>query len=417
MVGLERPAEARVISRSAEISIGRETASQVEEFFRVDTDPVSVARVRRIGRRLAACVPDAPYPFEFHVVEDGTVNAFALPGGFIYVFRGLLQLLPNDDTLASVLGHELSHVTQRHAIKQFEKNLALTAILSGILAGTGGGRGANSAAGVVQALAGISFTRGDEKDADEHGIDILARAGYDPRAAAEAMRVLKRANGDEKSIPALFRTHPAPESRIKRLSQLATEIQGRRTSEKTTPRPPAPSPTPEVRLAGLEGVKVAACEWLPLATGARWTYRVKSATAETALTVRALEQVAAEPDGVYRVEFEFRNGIRTVRLFAPTADRLLSAPDGRTDTWQPEAVFAAGQTAGTGDGRLRCAGMEKVRVPAGEFDAIRVERLAADGSIESTAWYARGVGLVRRVSDRADTVQELTSYTIPRNNP
>ncbi|HEU4754560.1 MAG TPA: M48 family metalloprotease, partial [Armatimonadota bacterium] len=154
-----RPAAARVVSRSAEISIGRETASQVEQFYKCDTDPAAVARVRQIGRRLVAAVPDAPYPFEFHVVEDATVNAFALPGGFVYVFRGLLQLVPNDDALASVLAHEISHVTQRHATRQFEKNLALTAILTGVLAGTGAGGGVGDAASVVQAVAGISFTR------------------------------------------------------------------------------------------------------------------------------------------------------------------------------------------------------------------------------------------------------------------
>ena len=111
---------AGVIGRSPEISAGREAASMVEKFYTVDTDPAAVARVRAIGRRLAASAKDTEFPFEFHVVESGEVNAFALPGGFVYVFRGLLQLLPNDDALAFVLGHEVSHVTRHHAVRQFE---------------------------------------------------------------------------------------------------------------------------------------------------------------------------------------------------------------------------------------------------------------------------------------------------------
>ena len=88
------PAEARIISRSAEVSVGREAAAQVEQFYTVDTDPVAVARVRQIGRRLSSAAKDVEFPFEFHVIESADVNAFALPGGDIYVFRGLLQLLP-----------------------------------------------------------------------------------------------------------------------------------------------------------------------------------------------------------------------------------------------------------------------------------------------------------------------------------
>src|SRR3954467_8164496 len=92
-----RPACARILGKSVEVSVGRETASLVEKYYHVDTDPAAVARVRQIGRRLAACVPDPDFPFEFHVIDAGEVNAFALPGGFVYVFRGLAQLLPNDD--------------------------------------------------------------------------------------------------------------------------------------------------------------------------------------------------------------------------------------------------------------------------------------------------------------------------------
>src|SRR4051794_27086592 len=101
---------ATVINRSTEISMGREAAQEYERTASIDGDPVLTARVRRIGSRLLAAAEAPPYPFEYHAVETNQINAFALPGGFIYVFRGLAQLEPGDDALAFILAHESMHV-------------------------------------------------------------------------------------------------------------------------------------------------------------------------------------------------------------------------------------------------------------------------------------------------------------------
>jgi Zn-dependent protease with chaperone function len=410
------PAQARVISRSAEISVGRETASQVEQFYRVDTDPVAVARVQRIGRRLVACLDEVPYPFEFHVVEDGSVNAFALPGGFIYIFRGLLQLVPNDDALASVMAHEIAHVTERHAVKQFEKNVALSAAITAVLAGTGAPRSVGNAAGVVQAIAGFSFSRRDEADADEHGIELMTKAGYDPRAAAEAMKIVKRVSG--KNPPALLRTHPAPESRIKYLTTRAEDLLKERQEARKEVTVPPPPPQPARRsIPALEALEVGPCEWLPLVAGARWTYRVKSSEgAESTLTFRALERLNVEPEGVFRVEYDFGRGVKGTRLLAPAGDRFASAPDspGHAGPWRVDAVFAEREQVEGAEETVRYAGREKVKVAAGEFDTVKVERVDAEGRVVAASWYARGVGLVKNVSTAAGTTQELLGFYFPR---
>src|SRR5436190_17476906 len=96
---LPAASQAAVISRATEISMGREAAQEYERQASVDTDPVLAARVRRIGNRLIAASQATQYPFEFHAVETNQVNAFSLPGGFIYFFRGLAQLTPGDDAL------------------------------------------------------------------------------------------------------------------------------------------------------------------------------------------------------------------------------------------------------------------------------------------------------------------------------
>ncbi len=407
---LGTPAEGRVIGRSAETSIGRETASVVERYFTVDTDPVAVARVRRIGRRLAGAAKDAPYPFEFHVVEAPEINAFALPGGFIYVFRGLLQIVPNDDALAFIMAHEVSHVTRRHAIRQFEKNVLLGAAISGILAGTGA-RGFGDAALVVQQLSSLSFTRTDEKDADHQGIELLAAAGYNVRAASEAMLLIKRAAGDDKGIPDLLRSHPAPDDRVKKLGELANEISARRSAAAAKAPPLPAAPLLGLRkIAGLEAVEIASNEWFPLRTGGRWVYRVESAGAETTLTVRCLEPVAAEPSGIFRVEYDLGGAARSTRLLVTSATHVLGSID-RADlpVWRNEAIFDA-EKAPSG---WRVAGLEMIRVPAGEWEALKVERVNGTGDVESASWYVRGVGLVRTVTPGSRTTRELVSHQLP----
>jgi Zn-dependent protease with chaperone function len=415
-VGGARPAEARIVSRSAEVSVGRETASLVEQYFTVDVDPVALARVRQIGRRLTAHVKDVDFPFEFHVIESSEVNAFALPGGFIYVFRGLLQLVPNDDALAFVMAHEITHVTRRHAVRQFEKNVLLSAGITAILAGTGAGGGFGAAADVAKTIAGLSFTRSDEKEADEHGMDLYTRAGYNPKSAAEAMEVVKRAIGEEKGVPALLRSHPLTNDRIKKLNQLAAEYSLKRDQlRKEAPAPPPPPPTSERKLSGLDAVEVAPCEWLPLVTGARWRYRVRGEGLENSMAVRAIEPLSAEPQGVFRVEYDLGRGVKTLRLVAPAGDRYLSRAEGGDDAsvWRMEAVFAPGDSVKRADGLIRFAATEKVSVPAGDFEAARVEKLDAEGKLDATFWYAKGVGLVKRTSAQGVT-QELVNFHIPR---
>lgn len=409
-----RPAPAaRIVTRSAEVSVGRETASLVEQYFTVDVDPAAVARVRGIGRRLVSSLPsgrEADYPFEFHVVESPEVNAFALPGGFIYVFRGLLQLSPSDDALAFVLAHEIAHVTERHAAKQFEKNLLLAAAITGILSGTGAPRGVNGAASLVQEVTSLSFTRNDEREADEEGMALLAAAGYDARAAITAMELVKRAGGDGRSVPALLRSHPLPDSRIKKLRELAAAGEAARAARQAAepPAPPAPH-LPGRRIAGLDAIEVAPCAWQPLAAGARWTYRTAGAHGETGMAVRVLERLDAEPEGVFRVEYDLGRGIRALRWLAPAGDRFYSRAEAAAGAaWRLEAVFAPGETAPAGDAVLRAAGKERVTVPAGEFEAVRVERRDAGGAVTATCWFAAGVGLVKRVSPAG--TQELTRF-------
>lgn len=404
---LPAPSGADIITRQQEVTLGREAASQVEAAMPVDTDPIALSRVRRIGRRLLAASEDKNLPFEFHVVEGNEVNAFALPGGFVYVYRGLLQLLPNDDALAFVMGHEMTHALRRHGTRQAGKNLALQAVLTAALGGN-----AIAAQQLGAALASAKFSRDDEEEADHRGMELMVRAGYNPDSAAETMEVLRRASGGADEIPALLRSHPAPTARLKTLRALAAEW-------KAKPKPVPPSGPAAVALVAPGLVEPAACgplpfpaessDFWPLKVGARWHYRVTSNGVSSPATVTVVEQLAA-PAGVYRVERDLGRGIRQGLLLATGPGLVARHPLSPSAGWQPEAVFAAVAAA---DPSLRFAGLEPVTVPAGTFEAARVEQFAADGTVQAITWYARGIGPVRRQWVITGIVEELERYFIP----
>lgn len=392
----EQPLQARVIGRSAEISLGRETASLVEEFYAVDRDPAAAERVRRIGRRLAAASSERRFPYEFHVVESPEVNAFALPGGFIYIFRGLLQLLPDDDALAFVLAHELTHVDRRHAVKQFEKNVLLSLGLNAVLGGSG--RGWARAGDAVGALASLSFTRGDETDADEEGVKLMAAAGYDARAAERAMAVILRTEPPGGETVALLRSHPVTAVRVRRLREAGASLAAAHVPRPAGGAAPAAAPL-SIELP--EGLTPAPSEWIPLEPGTRWTYRIAGAGVETGLQVRVVEHAFTDPAGPVWMEFDYLNGVSIRRLALSARDALhLRAGAGET-SWVE--LFRLPERVET----------EKVSTPAGEFEAVRVTE--SEGESRATAWYARGIGLVRR--QRADSVQELLSVELPPVKP
>ncbi len=190
-------------------------------------DPEVNDYLNELGHRLVAASKDAKQDFEFFAVPDSQINAFALPGGFVGVHTGLILLAQNESELASVLAHEISHVTQRHMARMVanEKNSLLTtlaglalAILASRAGGSSAGQGASAAIAGSQALAmqnKLDFTRENEFEADRIGFTRLTAAGFDPNSAASFMERLQRANRfAEGNAPSYLRTHPITYERI-----------------------------------------------------------------------------------------------------------------------------------------------------------------------------------------------------------
>ncbi len=209
------------MSDSREVALGQQinqelTSSQV----RILRDPELTRYVDQIGQRLAASSTRPKLPYTFQIVDDKSVNAFATMGGFVYVHTGLLKLADNEAELASVMGHEIGHITARHAIKQMKE----AALQRGIVGAAGLNKSTAVSIGVELAI-NRPNSRKDEFEADQLGLKNLTKAGYAPAAMPAFMSKLIT----QRSVPTFLSTHPAAADRVTRLNQLipaATARQG-----------------------------------------------------------------------------------------------------------------------------------------------------------------------------------------------
>lgn len=203
-------------------------------------DPKINAYVEQIGRKIQSVSELSNMPFTFTVLDSPIVNAFALPGGYVYVSRGLLALADNEAELAGVLAHEVGHVTARHTAKRYDRaTVAQIGALGATLAG--GILGGQSGAALGQQLGGLGatayvngYSQGQELEADRLGVRYLARAGYDSQAMASFLdtmnvneRWMSRQSGGGQEVPSWLRTHPRTPERISTAAQAAkSEIGG-----------------------------------------------------------------------------------------------------------------------------------------------------------------------------------------------
>ncbi|HEX5831903.1 MAG TPA: M48 family metalloprotease [Gemmatimonadaceae bacterium] len=219
--------ELALVSEQQEIAMGQEGAKQVEATMGLVQDQELQQYVERIGMRLAKGSQRPNLPWRFGVIDDPTPNAFALPGGPVYITRGMLSLMENEAQLATVLGHEIGHITARHSVQQLSQQqlaqfgLGIGSILSPTVAQFG-----NIAAQGLQLLF-LKYGRDDERESDELGFKYALAQGYDVREAGDPFRALQRM-GERQSasgIPSWLSTHPDPGERVATAERRAAAIQ------------------------------------------------------------------------------------------------------------------------------------------------------------------------------------------------
>jgi beta-barrel assembly-enhancing protease len=211
-----------LFSKEQDVQVGQENATQVRKQMTVIKDPVLTEYVNRVGKRLMSAqeAQESGFPFTFEVVADPSINAFALPGGPMFINTGLLRAVDNEAQLAGVMGHEMSHVILRHGTNQASKSklIELPAVLAsqmsggsmmGQLAQLGIGLGANSVL--------LKFSRTAESQADLTGSHLMAESGYNPVEMARFFEKLNAEGGQR--APQFLSDHPNPENRQKAIEQ------------------------------------------------------------------------------------------------------------------------------------------------------------------------------------------------------
>jgi len=204
-----------------EIALGYKSAPEMAaQMGGVSRNAQAVALVQRVGDGLVrqSVAAKSPYRFSFHVLADPkTVNAFALPGGPVFITEGLLRLLKTEAELGGVLGHEIGHVIARHSSEHLAKQQLTQGLLGALVVGSGDYTTAQIGQ-MVGSLINMKYGREDELEADALGIRIMVEAGYDPRGMIRVMEVLAKASGGSRQ-PEFVSTHPAPENRAERIKQ------------------------------------------------------------------------------------------------------------------------------------------------------------------------------------------------------
>jgi beta-barrel assembly-enhancing protease len=226
-----------LISVNDEISIGRKAQQQVRQQVPELRDGTVNSYVESLGRRIAARADGPRYPYSFDVANYREVNAFALPGGPVWIHRGLISAARTESQLAGVIAHEVAHIANRHAAAQITKGTVANVGLSLLGAILGNGTGAQIAqlgAGVAANATMMKFSRDDEREADVKALQYMKRAGYDPRGMVEFLQVLRAQQGrDPGSVQTFFASHPAPGERVQRLQQEANRLAGGRRDSQT----------------------------------------------------------------------------------------------------------------------------------------------------------------------------------------
>lgn len=218
-----------LISIEEEWQLGQQLSQEVASQVRFNNDPTVNAYIRNMGQRIVSNSP-APFnqlPWQFHVVEDASLNAFAIPGGHVYVHTGLIENAGSASALASVLAHEISHVVARHSTEQISRQYGLS-MLASLVLGQNPGVLQQIAAQVVAGGTLARFSREAEREADELGIQAMARAGYDPRGMAAMFRtLLAQRQSQPGRVAEFFASHPPTEERVRDAENRAQQLGSR----------------------------------------------------------------------------------------------------------------------------------------------------------------------------------------------
>lgn len=218
-----------LFSKEQDVQLGKESAAEVEKKMKVVDNPELQAYIGTVGRKLTSSADAGEFPYSFKVVVDKSINAFALPGGPMYIHTGLLAAADNESQMAGVMAHEVSHVALRHGTNQASKQqmLQLPAMLAGQATGSGGLLGTLSQLGINLGANSVllKFSRSAETEADLLGTRLMHNAGYNPTELANFFRKLEAEGGNQNKLVEMFMaSHPNPGNRVQAVQKEAKSL-------------------------------------------------------------------------------------------------------------------------------------------------------------------------------------------------
>jgi len=229
--GMAQAAGLNLISLDQEWSMRNDLHAQVQQQARLVNDRASLQYLNQVGRRLAAQTPMGNRQWDFFIVDDPSVNAFNLPGGLVYVNRGLIAEADSLDQLAGVLAHEIGHGAARHGTQLMTRSYGYN-LLAGLLLGRDAGQGQRLLAQLVGTGMLTRYSREAELEADRLGVDYAYKAGYNPRGSAEFFQqLLQMRQRRPTKVEQFFSTHPLTEQRIDRVEAAAARYPNRGTHD------------------------------------------------------------------------------------------------------------------------------------------------------------------------------------------
>lgn len=369
------------ISLGDEIQAGKEAASWIERNLPLSKDPVLTAKIEGIGRRLTQAAERKDLKYEFHVIAQPEVNAFALPGGYIYLYQGLIQILPSEDALAFVVAHEMVHAAKRHWAGMMKKATTLSVLSLGH-------------ADILNLFLVPAYSRDAEREADSMALRMLSASGYDPNGSVQAMSALMEIAGKGRKGLPIFRSHPATDTRLSYLKKMAEEA-------KSQPKKPAAemaavpaSDVPIMDFGELKPIASGPSGDFPLAEGDTWVYRfINEKGSLVRQTVVVAEQLPDSP-GFFRLESRLDGKIVNSYIMVITESGIMRRPIAKNGLYGWEMMYVLPSSKQIPQG-FRISPPEEVETPFGVFQAYKVERLDSAGSPIRTAWLAQGVGVVK----------------------
>jgi Zn-dependent protease with chaperone function len=393
-----------------EIELGREAGRELEREVPLTINKSLQERVNRIGQSLVQSMPAKAYPYSFKVLASPVINACCFPGGFIYVYEGLLERLPDDNAVAFILGHELTHGAHRHWANRTKKMQGITAaaLLGSLLANN------DQLISYVHSLINLSYTRESEDDADKGGLELYWAAGYDLDGVLQAVELIKKLDVGN-STPIYLRSHPTGEHRLKRMQEMSEALKKKPRPALSAAAKEDPGVTARSLLGNIPDVEAAANPWYPLNVGNTWTYAVSTGDGKSAYTVTIVGAIRMKGGSAYRAETLLgKNTSVAFQLFTTDQDIWRrNRPSDEKSAWVNDCKLnlKQGETAKFSDVTFSLEAAEPVNTPCGAFtDTLKVKKQVAGNTFY--LWFARNVGLVKRTCVETGVTETLISYKL-----